>query len=275
MALRRLPRRALSVLLVFLGSAASAANAPSSDVGEDSHDEGDQKEDTNADGLVLEGTLESINAVGSGRTGSDRLEIEEEASEADAVAVQALLNVSSKLLETIADLLNLALVVRVRLLEFCIEFNQGLVAVPEVVITGLSTTCTYEVERNDLRACASLVNSSVEFGSSLVIELFVSSVSGVPVVVCVCSRARALLSAEGARGDTSKVLFDLSNLRNDVGLLLSQGPVEERAIAVLVNVLNAQAADSEEHNTENEEDEEEEDALNVVLYKLSLEPISF
>lgn len=268
MALRRLPRSALSLLLVFLGSAASAANAPSGDVGKDGHDERDQKEDANADWLVLEGALETNNAVGCGRTGSDRLEIVEEASETDAVAVQVLLNVSSELLEAIADLLNFALVIRVRLLQFCIEINNRLVTIPEIVVAGIAGT--RELEGNNGGVCAGLVSSPVEFGSGLVFKLFVSSVSGVPVVVCVCLRARALISAEVAGGDAGKVLFNLSNLRNDVGLLLCQSPVEESAIAVLVNVFNAQAADSEEHDTENEEDKEEKDALNVVHNRAAL-----
>ena len=153
--------------------------------------------------------------------------------------------------------------VRVRLLEFCIEFDNRLVTIPEIVVAGLAGT--REFEGNNGLVCADLACSPVESGSSLVIKLFVSSVSGVPVVVCVCRRARALISAEVAGGDAGKVLFNLSNLRDDVGLLLSQSPVEESAIAVLVDVLNAQAADGEEDDAENEEDKEEEDALNVVL----------
>ena len=42
------------LFLGLLGSAAMAADAPCGDVGEDSQNEGDQEEDTNAKGLAAE-----------------------------------------------------------------------------------------------------------------------------------------------------------------------------------------------------------------------------
>jgi hypothetical protein len=56
-------------------------------VGEEGQSEGDQKEDTNGKGLVLECILKAINAVLSRRWGSDGLEVVEHAWVADTVTV--------------------------------------------------------------------------------------------------------------------------------------------------------------------------------------------
>jgi hypothetical protein len=118
-----------------LAALAACADRIGVNMSKESHNEGNEEENTDSDGLVLEKSGYPIDAVLAWGTISNSLEVEEETWVANAIAVQAALEVTSEGLEILSDLFHTALVVRVLHNLSIFEVAYGLVASEEVIVS--------------------------------------------------------------------------------------------------------------------------------------------
>ena len=106
---------------------------------EESQEEGDQQNDTNCDGLVVENCLEGIEAIGGRWSLGDILEVVESAHGADTIARELRLQAADEILHAIADSVDWLLILGVLAqVGHWVGVLEVSVAVPEVVIAGVA-----------------------------------------------------------------------------------------------------------------------------------------